>query len=482
MPNIDPVERLCRLHTRLNESDINKVKSVAGNLQFIADLNQANVFIDCPTPESSHTIVVAEAEPSTGISLYEFPVIGQFAYEAFEPAVFYTLRTGKQKFLNRALTQEGKMAEQSVVPIRGEHNQVIAVLIMEKDISDKVEKEDKMKALSEATTTLSEIMISMAQNEQIVPEVIEEALFIIGSDYRINYFNPSAINLVDEICNSDCKVGSSIIQYFPFMEEILQLPEALLMREIQIGNRFLQLKKITLNNENESNIFVILKDLTELKEKERELVVKSVAIREVHHRVKNNLQTIASLIRLQMRNGVPEQSKILFQETLNRILSIASVYEVILSESSTDNVDVYALIERIGNMIVYSENHSNKAILIEYRGSKLKLVSNKAISVALIINELVQNCMNHAFTGRDTGNIKVSFRQLNNIIELNVRDDGIGYSRDCGASFGLDIVNMMVEYDLEGEFTIEPTQEGTLATVTFQQERSVQIEKSYHGC
>ena len=70
-----------------------------------------------------------------------------------------------------------------------------------------------------------------------------------------------------------------------------------------------------------------------------------MAIREVHHRVKNNLQTVASLLRLQMRRGLPDDSKIYFQESLNRILSIASVYEVILDESHTDKVNIGKLIK-----------------------------------------------------------------------------------------------------------------------------------------
>ncbi|MEH7520211.1 histidine kinase N-terminal domain-containing protein, partial [Priestia megaterium] len=139
---------LCRLHTNLAEVDIQKIDEVAKNLPLIADLNRANVFIDCLTKEGQHAVVVAEAAPETAPSVYERPVAGKFVYEAFEPAVFYTLQNGKPMSLNRALTQEGKTVEQSVVPIKGFNNRVIATLIMEKDISEVVERQEKMKTLS----------------------------------------------------------------------------------------------------------------------------------------------------------------------------------------------------------------------------------------------------------------------------------------------------------------------------------------------
>ncbi len=119
------------------------------------------------------------------------------------------------------------------------------------------------------------------------------------------------------------------------------------MHEVTILNKVFQVKKVSLKQENPTNgAFITFRDMTELRERERELVVKSVMIQEIHHRVKNNLQTIASLLRLQMRRGLPEESKGHFVESLNRILSIASVYEIILSNSSVDNVDILSLIEK----------------------------------------------------------------------------------------------------------------------------------------
>lgn len=482
MTNTKSIDLLCRLHTNLVEEDIQKLEEVARNLCLIADLNRANVFIDCPTKEGKHAVVVAEAVPETAGSVYKKPVVGKFVYEAFEPAVFFTLRTGKQMFLNRALTQEGKTVEQSVVPIRGLGNRVIATLIMEKDISETIQCQAEMKALSETTETLSEILIGMTEHSPIIPEFIEEALFFIDPQLNILYFNPAAVNLVSEVCASECKVATPIVQYFPCLQDIFHDSEQLLMKEVNILNKIFQVKKVSLDQHEKTNgIFVIFRDITELREKERELVVKSVMIREIHHRVKNNLQTVASLLRLQMRRGIPEESKVYFLESLNRILSIASVYEIILSNSSVDDIEILSLIEKIGNMLVDSEHHEHTNITIEYEGPKFLIPSNTAVSIALVINELIQNCVKHAFRGRKEGKIYVSFQQNGHEIEVLVEDNGVGYSDQAKPSLGLEIVKMMIEHDLAGQFTIQCNQKGTAAVVRFPLEKGGYGEEANHG-
>jgi two-component sensor histidine kinase len=241
---------------------------------------------------------------------------------------------------------------------------------------------------------------------------------------------------------------------------------------MEIASKTFQVKKICLEqDEKAEGTFIIFRDMTELREKERELIVKSVAIREIHHRVKNNLQTVASLLRLQMRRGVPEESKVHFVESLNRILSIAHVYEIILSNSSVDDVEVYSLIEKIGNMLIDQPEGEPKTISINYKGPRLTIKSNKAVSVALIINELIQNSMKHAFHNRCFGNIHVSFYVNGLECIVKVEDDGVGYSDSSKPSLGLEIVKMMTEHDLSGQFSIQRTETGTMAAIVFPMER-----------
>lgn len=464
------IEVLCKEHTNLTQDQIEIIYKVVKNLQLTADLSRANIFIDCLTKDGKYAIVIAEASPNTAKSLYKEPVVGKIAYEAFEPAVFYCLRTGNEMFLNRAVTQEGRVVEQNVVPIKDLSNNVIAALIMEKDISEKIKYQNELQTLTKTTEMLGEILIGFADNNSIIPELMDEALFIIDpSNQEILYCNPSAINLVKEICHKDCQLQTPIVDYFPSVAEIIHSNEEILIKELLIFNKIFEVKKINLKSDGKVNgILLIFRDLTELREKERELIVKSVAIREIHHRVKNNLQQVASLLRLQMRK-VPNDSKRYFEDSLNRILSISSVYEMILSTSSIDEVDIFGLIKKVGDILIYNDaKYTEKSITIIYKGEELFVPSQTAISIALIVNELIQNCINHAFKESDKkGIIEVVLIKNNTNLVLQVIDNGIGYSQTSKPSLGLEITRMMVEHDLSGEFNIQGTKDGTIATVEF---------------
>lgn len=454
--------------TSLSEEAYNKIINLSNQLQMVADLNRANVFIDCPTDNKDEVVVVAEAIPKNVKSLYQTSVIGENVYEKFEPAVFEALR-GKDFSQYKAVTQEGKVVEQSVTPIMlGE--EIIGTLIMEKDISSKVMKENRLKALTQATSTLSNIVSRSKNNEVFFPDMIEESFFELDNDLNIRYFNLTGEKMISDIKGTKCETGLCFVELFPTVESMLTDGRIITIEEKELHNHYFQIKCIQLLEDGVvTGHLILMKDITDLKEKERELISKSAAIGEIHHRVKNNLQTVASILRLQMRRGLPDGSEQYFQESLNRIMSIASVYEVILDESSTDLVNIDKLVKKIGNMIVYNET-SDKVIHIDYKTEgQIHLVSNIAVSVALIANELITNCLNHAFNYQTDGKIDVHLRydQQNQSHILEVQDTGITESEFIH-SFGLKIVKTITENDLEGTFSIKRNNIGTLARVQFQ--------------
>ncbi|MDO7485042.1 ATP-binding protein [Peribacillus frigoritolerans] len=157
--------------------------------------------------------------------------------------------------------------------------------------------------------------------------------------------------------------------------------------------------------------------------------------------------------------------------SLNRVLSISSVYEIILASSQVDHVDLLELIEKIGDMIVHTEDQARQSLSIEYSGELHSIDSDIGISVALVVNELIHNCVKHAFKEGAEGKITVCLQKDGPELEIQVRDDGIGYSPAMKPSLGLDIIRMTVENDLDGEFSIQRIKEGTLASVRFPYKR-----------
>lgn len=413
--------------------------------------------------------MVAEAVPSNEATLYQNSVLTQNVYEKFEPAVFRSLRTDKDVHHHKAVTQEDQVVEQNVTPIKVNGN-VIGALIMEKDITRQIKNEEKLYVLSRATETISELFKYPSSEQIFVPDMIEEALFYLDTSFVVQYYNLKGEKIVQDLTDKQCDLNISILDIFPDFGYILNDDRVIVIENRAILNKHFQIKCIKLFTDQKlTGYLMMLKDITDAKEKEKAVISKTVAIREVHHRVKNNLQTVASLLRLQMRMDVPEESKHYFQESLNRILCIASVYEVILSESDSDHVNIATLIEKIGNALVYSET-AEQAVNISYDiDNQLYLPSHLAISVALIGNEIITNSLQHAFKQTAKGNIVVTLchEQTETLYTLKVQDNGTGDGH-YSSSFGLNIVSTIAENDLDGHFNIAQNDTGTLAQLVFQ--------------
>jgi signal transduction protein with GAF and PtsI domain len=197
------------------------------------------------------------------------------------------------------------------------------------------------------------------------------------------------------------------------------------------------------------------------------LVINAAVVREMHHRVKNNLQTVAMLLRLQMRAAGDVHAQSVFAETINRILSIAAVHET-LSEQGLRVVDVKAVLERVTRSIgetMLTESHD---ISIEVTGDRLFLPSREATSLSLATCELIQNAVEHAFIGRDRGRIQVQLQAAPDLCVASVEDDGTGVQgQPSSKRLGLQIVETLANDDLKGHFELISSPAGTRAVIQF---------------
>src|SRR5665647_128069 len=197
MNDVQQIKRLCKTYTSFNTQDVKLITEQSKTIQTIADLAQANVFIDCPVLGTNTVVVVAEAVPSTTHSLYKGSVIGKIIFEHYEPAVFRVYRTGKPAFIHRAVTHEGEHVQQSVLPITNNCGETIGMLILEKDITAQVKHENELALLSETTEEFSRTFLDLITKNRIIPDLIEEALVLLHADGKILYANNFAIGLIE---------------------------------------------------------------------------------------------------------------------------------------------------------------------------------------------------------------------------------------------------------------------------------------------
>ncbi len=222
-------------------------------------------------------------------------------------------------------------------------------------------------------------------------------------------------------------------------------------------------------SQTEIELFSTLANQTALGIENANLAMSAMLVREMHHRVKNNLQMVAMLLRLQLRNGREVSAREVLHQTINRILSIAAVHEA-LSQEGLRTIELKGLIQQAARVATQNMVHPGQDIRVLIEGVDVRLSSQLATSLAIAANELIQNALEHGFGEGATGTIRVSLRQERARLVLQVADDGLGLPVDFEIknSLGLQIVETMVVEDLGGEFQISanPAGHGALATIS----------------
>jgi len=195
---------------------------------------------------------------------------------------------------------------------------------------------------------------------------------------------------------------------------------------------------------------------------------KECLLREIHHRVKNNLQIVNSLIRTQMRRITDEGVRQLLKDTQNRILSMASIHERLYHSDDLSTVDITEFIDSMGKELIRTYRSKGQAIALKTDLEKVQLVIERAIPFGLIYGELITNALKHAFRGRTDGQIIISLRRCDGSILLRVTDDGVGLTTEPkdtqGKTFGLQMVHLLA-HQLRGSFEIDG-RNGTVCMVS----------------
>ncbi len=204
---------------------------------------------------------------------------------------------------------------------------------------------------------------------------------------------------------------------------------------------------------------------------ELSLKEKEILLREIHHRVKNNMQVISSIINLQSSYVTDEYALTLLKESQNRIKTMAYIHESLYQNKSFTSVNFSDYVRTLIHNIVQSYSHSEDKIQLVLNVDELTLSLDNSIPAGLIINELITNAIKHAFPGPAKGTITFNLRCENKLVILELKDNGAGFSPDVSFensnSLGLQLVNTLIE-QIEGELKFKSEKDrGTEVTITF---------------
>ena len=196
---------------------------------------------------------------------------------------------------------------------------------------------------------------------------------------------------------------------------------------------------------------------------EREIRVKDALIHEVHHRVKNNLQTVESLLRLHIRCCTSEEARGVLVEAAVRLRSMAVVHEM-LTEAAKERVEVVELARRVTQQVKVGMRGDSDDFRIEVIGEPHRAPGSTAMSLALVIAEITCNSFEHGFAGADHGRIDILFEQTGSGLKVTVADDGrglpSGFDLRKQSSMGLTLMRALVEDDLRSRLEEVPVPTG----------------------
>jgi two-component sensor histidine kinase len=211
---------------------------------------------------------------------------------------------------------------------------------------------------------------------------------------------------------------------------------------------------------------VMTRDVTELRHQERELITKDATIREIHHRVKNNLQTVASLLRIQARRTHSDEAREALTQAMRRVAAIAVVHDT-LSEGLNQRVDFDTVFDRVLLLVAEVASAHNTTVHPKSTGSFGVLPSEYATPLALALTELVTNAVEHGLAGQE-GEVEIVATRSEETLTVEVRDSGTGLPEGkVGSGLGTQIVRTLIQGELGG--TIDwHTMVGTGTVVTIE--------------
>jgi len=444
--------------------------NIASNLQLIADLSYGDVAL--ARPSDGRLIVTADARPMTAAAAVPASRVGQALDRTEEPEAYDAWENRAAVIGARRRSTRGIVFFTSARPA-GTEDAPIGVIIRDV-VQQVIEAPGTMElafmGLAERVLQTLEVgpLIDVDSGEPFTTRRIAgDGVMAVSGEGIVTYASPNAVNIMGLAGFDGALVGrraSELPGGATATGPVVLAPGA---REVtlELGGRVLRYRTIGFA----PGALVLVEDVTDVRRREQEIRVKEATIREVHHRVKNNLQTIASLLRIQARRTTSDEASRALAEAVERVSSMAVVHEM-LASATEESVDFAEVARTVVDMVRRSMAGGDGSLRVLTEGETGLVPASTATSLALVTTELVHNAIEHGIGVGDSGSVVVSMRRLPDALYLSVRDDGAGlpagFDPSTSAHLGLAIVKTVVEDDLRGalDFSSGRTR-GTTVTI-----------------
>jgi len=477
-------------HTNLSGKAVDHLQRVVAEWQLVTDLSFADFMLWIPLPKDLPTapdpdsgrsdirfLCIAQARPTTVSTAYLEDVVGTIVTEA------------EHAPLRRALADQRICREEDPrwhhgVPVRREtipvywDGSVLAVLSRDTNLAvarvpSPLEiaylggAADLCQMIADGTFPAPDGVVDTQTNPRV-----GDGLIRLDTGGRVVFASPNALSAYHRMGHAADLVGvvlSSVTRSlardpFDASEVVKRIRSALeghpsLRMELEAGGAAMLLRALPLRPRGApAGALVLVRDVTEVKRRDRALITKDAMIREIHHRVKNNLQTVAALLRLQSRRTAIPEARLALEESVRRVTSIAVVHET-LSMSVDERLALGEVVDRVIPMMA-DVSIAESRVTLRREGSFGVINSSLATPLVLVLTELVNNAMSHAFDPGARGEVVISATRSAGWLDLVVSDDGRGlprgFSLERSKGLGLQIVRTLVDSELDASLSMSP--------------------------
>ena len=460
---------------RSSEADIEWLHLLVGDWQLLADLAFADIVLWVPSAEDSF-VAVAHARPSSSATLFYRDFVGQVikpewkrqVTEAFETAAI--VDTATPDWYEETPTRVRAVPVMRRLNPSGSQTTEfpVAVITRHTNLSEARTPSRQELTFNECANDLFAMIAHGDFPDPGAPSAPRRAaprasdgLIRLDVDGIVTFASPNALSAFNRMgfageleAESLAEVTTDLIVGQNEVDESLPLVvtgRAPWRTDIEARGVTVSLRTIPIRNRGERvGAIVLCRDVTEVRHQERELITKDATIREIHHRVKNNLQTVASLLRIQARRTHSETAREALGQAMRRVAAIAVVHDT-LSEGLNQNVDFDVVFDRVLKLIAEVASSHNTTVHPTSTGSFGTLPSEYATPLALALTELVTNAVEHGLAGKSDGEVEIVAKRTAEKLSVKVRDNGVGLAEGkVGSGLGTQIVRTLIQGELSG--------------------------------
>ncbi len=445
---------------------------LAGDGQLLADLAFADIVIWVPTSDDSF-IAVAHTRPSGAATLFYRDIVGDRVRPQWRTQVRDAFT--QLKIVDSASPDwfEETPTRVRAVPIVRERAHgdtpatVVGVLTRHTNLGEARTPSRQQITFNDCADDLFGMMASADFPDLAAPTSprrgaprASDGLIRLDVDGVTTFASPNALSAFNRLGFEDELEGEPLIEVatallpasrqFDESLPIVMTGRAPWRADIEARGVTVSLRTIPLKDHGTRiGAIVLCRDVTEIRHQEQELITKDATIREIHHRVKNNLQTVASLLRIQSRRTRSDEGREALTQAMRRVSAIAVVHDT-LSEGLTQNVDFDEVFARVLKLVAEVAAAPNTRARTLKSGSFGTLPSEYATPLALALTELVTNAVEHGLVDQE-GEVEIIAERTEETLGVRVRDTGVGLPEgQVGQGLGTQIVRTLIQGELSG--------------------------------